>query len=115
MAEEKKQELNETVEAVEEEVDRTLEDGEEEDAEDVVEEKNMDHIKGVFNYTRPSGREYRVVFYKDRKNLMFRELGNEKVEFVGRFTSQEYDETNEEEMRAFGEKKLDAILKTRGQ
>lgn len=86
---------------------------EEDEAEDLPEEKNMDHIKGVFNYMHKNGREYRVVFYHDRKNLVFRELGNGKVEFVGRFTDDAYDEENESEMRELGEQQLTRILADR--
>ncbi|TCI43264.1 MULTISPECIES: hypothetical protein [unclassified Exiguobacterium] len=86
---------------------------EEDEEEDLPEEKNMDHIKGVFNYTQKNGREYRVVFYHDRKNLVFRELGNGKVEFVGRFTDDAYDEENEAEMQKLGEQQLKRILADR--
>lgn len=86
---------------------------EDEEEEDQPEEKNMDHIKGVFNYMHENGREYRVVFYQDRKNLVFRELGNGKVEFVGRFTDEAYDEENEAEMRELGEQQLERILADR--
>ncbi|WP_215144989.1 hypothetical protein [Exiguobacterium qingdaonense] len=86
---------------------------EEDDDEDQPEEKNMDHIKGVFNYDHENGREYRVVFYNDRKNLVFRELGNDKVEFVGRFTDDAYDEENETEMRELGQRELERILAER--
>ncbi|WP_138859868.1 hypothetical protein [Exiguobacterium mexicanum] len=86
---------------------------EDEEEEDQPEEKNMDHIKGVFNYPHENGREYRVVFYNDRKNLVFRELGNGKVEFVGRFTDESYDQENEAEMRELGEQQLERILADR--
>ncbi|WP_214739373.1 MULTISPECIES: hypothetical protein [unclassified Exiguobacterium] len=98
--------LDEANEAAEAEED-------EDDDEDQPEEKNMDHIKGVFNYDHENGREYRVVFYNDRKNLVFRELGNGKVEFVGRFSDDAYDEENEAEMRELGQRELERILAER--
>ena len=117
MTEEEKKEAvssEEETEEVEESVvlaDALDEDDEEE--EDQPEEKNMDHIKGVFNYDHENGREYRVVFYQDRKNLVFREIGNGKVEFVGRVSDEEYDEENETEMRDLGERQLNRILDER--
>lgn len=112
--EEKKESVPSTEETEEVEPTAVLADAlEEDEEEDVPEEKNMDHIKGVFNYMQKNGREYRVVFYHDRKNLVFRELGNGKVEFVGRFTDDAYDEENETEMRELGEQQLERILADR--
>lgn len=113
--EEKKETVSSTEETEELEDTAVLADNleDDEDDEDQPEEKNMDHIKGVFNYMHENGREYRVVFYNDRKNLLFRELGNGKVEFVGRFTEEDYDQENETEMRELGERELDRILKDR--
>lgn len=116
--EEKKEAVSSEEEETEESEDTVvladaLDEADEEEEEDQPEEKNMDHIKGVFNYDHENGREYRVVFYNDRKNLVFRELGNGKVEFVGRFSDEEYDEENEAEMRELGERELTRILAER--
>lgn len=113
--EEKKEAVSSEEETEEVEPTTVLADAleEDEEEEDQPEEKNMDHIKGVFNYMHENGREYRVVFYQDRKNLVFRELGNGKVEFVGRFTEEAYDEENEAEMRELGEQQLERILADR--
>ncbi|TCI68928.1 MULTISPECIES: hypothetical protein [unclassified Exiguobacterium] len=113
--EEKKEAVSSEEETEEVEPTAVLADAleEDEEKEDQPEEKNMDHIKGVFNYMHENGREYRVVFYQDRKNLVFRELGNGKVEFVGRFTDEAYDEENEAEMRELGEQQLERILADR--
>lgn len=113
--EEKKEAVSSEEETEEVEPTAVLADAleEDEEEEDQPEEKNMDHIKGVFNYIHENGREYRVVFYQDRKNLVFRELGNGKVEFVGRFTEEAYDEENEAEMRELGEQQLERILADR--
>ncbi|WP_114166396.1 hypothetical protein [Exiguobacterium sp. TNDT2] len=113
--EEKKEAVSSEEETEEVEPTAVLADAleEDEEEEDQPEEKNMDHIKGVFNYMHENGREYRVVFYQDRKNLVFRELGNGKVEFVGRFTEEAYDEENEAEMRELGEQQLERILADR--
>ncbi|MCC5891939.1 MULTISPECIES: hypothetical protein [Exiguobacterium] len=112
--EEKKEAVSSEEETEEVEPTAVLADAlDEDEEEDQPEEKNMDHIKGVFNYMHENGREYRVVFYNDRKNLVFRELGNGKVEFVGRFTDDAYDEENEDEMRELGERELNRILADR--
>ncbi|TCI28769.1 MULTISPECIES: hypothetical protein [Exiguobacterium] len=113
--EEKKEAVSSEEETEEVEPTAVLADAleEDEEEEDQPEEKNMDHIKGVFNYPHENGREYRVVFYNDRKNLVFRELGNGKVEFVGRFTDESYDQENEAEMRELGEQQLERILADR--
>lgn len=116
------EEKKESVSSEKEETEKTedtvvladaLEEANEEVEENQPEEKNMDHIKGVFNYDHDNGREYRVVFYNDRKNLVFRELGNGKAEFVGRFSDDAYDEENEAEMRELGERELERILAER--
>ncbi|MCT4796135.1 MAG: hypothetical protein LPJ96_09125 [Exiguobacterium sp.] len=113
--EEKKEAVSSEEETEEVEPTAVLADAldEDDEEEDQPEEKNMDHIKGVFNYMHENGREYRVVFYNDRKNLVFRELGNGKVEFVGRFTDESYDQENEDEMRELGETELNRILADR--
>lgn len=86
---------------------------EDDEDEQQPEEKSLDHIKGVFNYLDDNDKEYRVVFYIDRKNLIFRELGNGKVDFVGRFTDESYDHDDEKEMREIGERELKRILTER--